>query len=95
MKFFRIIWVFIVCFIATSAMGVPLWGQKSKEELDSVIKTLNLKEVVVTAKKIKQHGDTISYTASTYLDKNDRSLSDLLRKMPGIEVKSDGQVLYN
>lgn len=95
MKFFRIIWVFIVCFIVTSAMGVPLWGQKSKEELDSVIKTLNLKEVVITAKKIKQHGDTISYTASTYLDKNDRSLSDLLRKMPGIEVKSDGQVLYN
>lgn len=70
-------------------------AQQSKERLDSVIKSLDLKEVVVTAKKIRQRGDTISYSATTYLNKNDKTLADLLNKMPGIEVKSDGQVMFN
>lgn len=70
-------------------------AQQSKERLDSVIKSLDLKEVVVTAKKIRQKGDTISYSATTYLNKNDKTLADLLNKMPGIEVKSDGQVMFN
>lgn len=72
-----------------------LSGQTRKENLDSVVKSLKLKEVVVSARKIKQRGDTISYSAATYRSKNDRTLSDLLRKMPGLEVKENGQVTYN
>ena len=87
----------------TSLLIIPpllfLWfslsGQTRKENLDSVVKSLKLKEVVVSARKIKQRGDTISYSAATYRSKNDRTLSDLLRKMPGLEVREDGQVTYN
>ena len=67
----------------------------STESLDSIINALELKEVIVTAKKIRQSGDTISYSAATYRGKNDKTLEDLLRKMPGIEVKADGQITYN
>lgn len=70
-------------------------AQRRKENLDSVVKGLKLKEVVVSAKKVKQKGDTISYSAATYRSPSDKTLSDLLRKMPGIEVKDDGQVMYN
>lgn len=77
--------------IALSAMAQEF----CPESLDSIINALELKEVVVTAKKIKQSGDTISYSAATYKGKNDKTLEDLLRKMPGIEVKSDGQITYN
>ncbi len=75
--------------------AVPGMAQQADERLDSLIRTLELQEVVVTAKKIRQSGDTISYAASSYISKNDKTLEDLLRKMPGIEIKADGQILEN
>lgn len=85
----------IWCIAALLLLAVPTKAQQAKERLDSIINSLELKEVVVTAKKIKQSGDTISYSAATYRGKNDKTLEDLLRKMPGIEVKADGQITYN
>ena len=81
-------------FILTIIVGTKLSAQNS-EDLDSVINSLTLQEVIVTAKKIRQSGDTISYSAATYRDKNDKTLEDLLRKMPGVEVKSDGKITFN
>ena len=86
--------LYILVFFIIS-FAVPMSAQQDDERLDSLIRTLELKEVVVTAKKIRQSGDTISYAASSYISKNDKTLEDLLRKMPGIEVKSDGQIIYN
>ena len=86
--------LYILVFFILS-FAVPMSAQQDDERLDSLIRTLELKEVVVTAKKIRQSGDTISYAASSYISKNDKTLEDLLRKMPGIEVKSDGQIIYN
>lgn len=85
----------ILCFATLLLLAEPLQAQQANEQLDSIIKNLELKEVVVTAKKIRQSGDTISYSAATYRDKKDKTLEDLLRKMPGIEVKADGQITYN
>ncbi|MCH5236079.1 MAG: Plug domain-containing protein [Muribaculaceae bacterium] len=84
---------YFLCLL-TLIVGTKLCAQNS-EDLDSVINSLSLQEVIVTAKKIRQSGDTISYSASTYRDKNDKTLEDLLRKMPGIEVKSDGKITFN
>lgn len=86
---------FNILFFALVLPFVPIGAQQTNERLDSIIKGLDLKEVVVAAKKIRQSGDTISYSAATYIGKNDKTLEDLLRKMPGIEVKADGQVTYN
>lgn len=77
------------------AINGRLSAQQNKENIDSIINSLDLKEVIVTAKKIRQSGDTISYSAATYRSENDKTLEDLLRKMPGIEVKDDGQITYN
>lgn len=85
----------ILCFVTLLLLAVPIKAQQANERLDSIINSLELKEVIVTAKKIKQSGDTISYSAATLRSKKDKTLEDLLRKMPGIEVKSDGQITYN
>ncbi|MGM9798278.1 MAG: TonB-dependent receptor [Parabacteroides sp.] len=82
-------------FLLAIGIAVSIKAQQTNEQLDSIIKSLELKEVIVTAKKIRQTADTISYSAATYKSKNDKTLEDLLRKMPGIEVKSDGQITYN
>ena len=53
-----------------------------------------LKIFTVKASPIKQKHDTISYLVSTFTRKNDRSIEDVLRRMPGIEVEPNGQILY-
>ena len=49
----------IWCIAALLLLTVPTKAQQAKERLDSIINSLELKEVVVTAKKIKQSGDNI------------------------------------
>ena len=54
-----------------------------------------LKDVVVKAPSIRQRGDTISYNVASFADANDKSLADVLKKMPGIEVSDKGEIKYN
>ncbi|MDD2436078.1 MAG: carboxypeptidase-like regulatory domain-containing protein [Massilibacteroides sp.] len=53
-----------------------------------------LKEVIVKAPKIRQLGDTIHYDVSSFLDETDKSIGDVLKKLPGVQVLSSGQILY-
>lgn len=57
-------------------------------------RTVKLKEVVVKSNKIYSQGDTINYDMSAFLSQNDKSVTDVLRKMPGISVSESGQVAY-
>lgn len=53
-----------------------------------------IKEVQLKTKMVTARGDTISYDLKAFDSKNDRSLADVLKKMPGIEVNADGTILY-
>ncbi|TKC10566.1 TonB-dependent receptor [Pedobacter polaris] len=56
----------------------------------------NLKTVVVKNRpSLTLNGDTLNYKTSDFADKQDRSIGDVLKKMPGIEVSEDGKVSYN
>ena len=51
-----------------------------------------IREVVVKAPRVSMQGDTITYNARSFTDVKDKSLADILKKMPGIEVSKSGQV---
>lgn len=53
-----------------------------------------LPEVKVKSGPIRMRGDTISYQVSEFAEGRDRSIGDVLAKMPGIEIQNDGKVLY-
>lgn len=53
-----------------------------------------LKGVTVKARPITQRGDTLSYLVSTFSKKEDHSIEDVLKRMPGIEVDEGGRILY-
>lgn len=53
-----------------------------------------LNEVVVTAEPIRAQGDTVTYLVSNFSEIQDKSLADVLKKMPGIEVGDRGQIKY-
>lgn len=53
-----------------------------------------LKEVVVKNSPITKRGDTINYSVNAFTKQEDRTIADVLKNMPGIEVLSDGKILY-
>lgn len=53
-----------------------------------------IKEVKLKTRLITKKGDTITYDLKAFETKNDRTLADVLSKMPGIEVNKDGSILY-
>ena len=53
-----------------------------------------LKEVTVKANRIQEQGDTITYYVGSFAQSQDRSIGDVLRRMPGINVSDNGIVRY-
>lgn len=53
-----------------------------------------LKEVVIEAHKIRRKGDTLSYRVGGFAHKNDRSIGDVINRMPGFEVSESGRIEY-
>lgn len=56
--------------------------------------TTMLKEVTVKADKIREQGDTITYRVGAFAQKQDRSIGDVLARMPGMKVESSGKIQY-
>ena len=57
-------------------------------------KNIELKEVMVKSTKIWGAHDTINYLVSSFSNEKDQVIGDVLKKMPGIEVGSSGEIKY-
>lgn len=57
-------------------------------------KVTELKEVVIKPNAITKRGDTLNYSVSAFTKQKDRTIADVLKNMPGIEVLNDGKILY-
>lgn len=56
--------------------------------------TTLLKEVTVKADRIREQGDTITYNVGSFAQQQDRSIGDVLKRMPGIDVANNGKIQY-
>lgn len=54
----------------------------------------NLREVIVKESVIRKKGDTLSYNVASFASEKDRTIADIIAKMPGIDVLPDGKILY-
>lgn len=93
--------------ISEYVLKVNLLGYKLQEiSLSPGIKEYNfvllesprvLKEVLVTSKFpiVKMSGDTTTYRADDFATAQDRTIGDVLKKIPGITVENNGQIKFN
>lgn len=57
---------------------------------------IELKGVVVKSRPIiRSNGDTLSYDVNSFSRKEDRTIGDVIKHMPGMEVAENGQISYN
>lgn len=75
-------------------MALPSQFQKLDITLEE--DAVRLKDVILTDRpSIKTSGDTSTYNPADFADKQDRSIGDVLKKMPGISVDDAGKIEYN
>ena len=82
-----------------SKMGYPtqiISVQKDKYQYTVQLekKPYELDEVVVKEAPITRKKDTLNYYIESFRQKEDYSIEDVLKRMPGIEVTTSGQILY-
>ena len=53
-----------------------------------------IREVRVKSNRIWRRGDTLTYRVSAFRQAQDRSIEDVLKKIPGIEVTDGGQIKF-
>ena len=85
--------------VSTSGFNIQKQSKiitRRNQTVDFVVdfESIVLKEVKITPPKIRQKGDTITYLVDSFTDKNDRTIGDVLKKLPGIDVAESGQILY-
>ena len=56
-----------------------------------------LQTVVVKSSRpvLRTHGDTLSYKVSDFANPQDRTIGEVIKKLPGITVAADGTISYN
>lgn len=74
--------------------GLPLDSVSLPLTIELEQGTTLLKEVTVKADRIREQGDTITYGVSAFAQEQDRSIGDVLKRMPGIDVASSGKIQY-
>lgn len=87
------------CRLEVTMMGFA----KQSIPLDSVVLpvtvymetgTIQLKEVAIKADRIREQGDTVTYNVGSFAQTQDRTIGDVLKRMPGIDVADDGKIQY-
>lgn len=74
---------------------IPLADYKNGEKTTLESAVFNIREVKVTAQRIREQEDTLIYSVSGFSMPQDRSIADVIKKMPGLEVKPSGVITYN
>ncbi|MBQ8760728.1 MAG: carboxypeptidase regulatory-like domain-containing protein [Bacteroidales bacterium] len=79
-------------FFEKKTLRVPNVSQTIDFVLKEEVK--QLKGVTVMAKPVEKTGDTVEYFVDSFVGLQDKSIEDVLKKMPGIEVENNGKILY-
>lgn len=86
--------------VATSRLGYEALQRSVRPreggvELRIRESSVKLREVKVVAVPMRRRGDTLNYFMSNFARPQDKTLAEVLARMPGIEIRSDGQVKYD
>ncbi len=85
--------------ISATKLGYKAWSGMIKPDGTPVAilmddGALELQEVIVKAERIRENGDTITYDVGSFAQKQDRTIGDVLKRMPGIDVANNGRIQY-
>ena len=89
-----------VAYLSFQCMGfkrlmLPVDGLEQNLRIRMEDKAFRIKDVKVTSNRIIEKKDTIVYSVVGFAQPQDRSIADVIAKMPGLEVNGGGQISFN
>lgn len=74
----------------------PLESGVNRYEIEMSERAIDLTEIEVRSRpRIDSYGDTLSYDVASFARAEDRTIGDVLKNMPGMEVSESGQIKFN
>ena len=83
-----------VSFMGYKSVTLPVGKFKDGQNIVLTESAFQLREVVAKPERIVQRGDTLTYSVASFKQAQDRSIADVIAKMPGLEVKPSGTIEY-
>lgn len=75
--------------------SIPLRGKLTGLKVEVELSSIRLADVEVKSRpQIRRIGDTLSYQVNTFAQEEDRSIGDVLKRLPGMEVSESGAIKY-
>lgn len=84
-----------VAYMGFGSVTKKILNQSQTLEFELSPSTESLKEVIVKSEILRQRGDTLSFSVAAFKSKNDRVIGDVLKRIPGIDIRPNGQIFYN
>lgn len=86
--------------LTVSGMNIKKWSSVYPNKSNTLntkvyYEQILLKEMKVRPPKIRQLHDTLNYSVEQFTSKNDRTIGEVLKRMPGIKVAENGAITYN
>ncbi len=73
---------------------IKIKNESQNLSLELTPEVRNIKEVIVKADPIRLKKDTITYQVGAFAREGDRSIGDVIKKLPGFEVSVNGAIKY-
>ncbi|MDR0438004.1 MAG: TonB-dependent receptor [Bacteroidales bacterium] len=74
---------------------ITVTNRSQQLDFSLVQQATELTGVTIRPRDVWRNRDTVSYSVLSFANPSDRTIADVLRKMPGIEVQPSGRILYN
>lgn len=87
-------------YIAVSCIGYTTLRESVQQFLEKDSKIVlqesayQLPSFAVTKQRIEEKNDTLVFDVASFANVHDKSIGDVISKMPGLEVRGNGQILY-
>lgn len=82
-------------YLGFKPQSIPVSKFKTGGVITMHEESYQLKEVTVKLPEIKSSGDTITYNVASFRSATDRTIEDIIKKLPGISVSEQGIISYN
>lgn len=80
--------------IGYKKQSVALTTGTQQTDFKLVETSSKLPNVTVKNSPLRKEGDTLNYDVNTFSSKQDRTIGDVIKKLPGVEVAENGQISY-
>ena len=80
--------------IGYSKKSIPVTKSPQVSDFKLSASSTKLPNVTVKSNPLRKEGDTLNYDVASFSTKQDRTIGDVIKKLPGIEVADNGQISY-